>query len=643
MTMSKNKLFCIVAFALVFSFAATLGFGAIWQDSGSSVALGEAVAATTYGAYSTDNEQVFWFYGENHINIKGLKAEISQWNLENISEPIVIAVVDTGINTGHDVFQKTNTILKNSEGVVRGYNSYNAANSTNPTPAELGAIADTTSDSHGTAVASAMAMMIYELGLQDYIKIYPIKASRSSTRNFPLSAVQSALDWAVDTQDSIGIDVVNLSFCTYDEEWRGLQQSMITLSESAVIVAAAGNGDDDHPNGYHTSEANGYPAKLSGAVSVMGYDSASNKSRASNYGFYDVCAPGTDILTARGSANNYQPTSGTSIAASFVSVLAAIETLSAQTHDEDVAPALIARHIRSSYSTNIVYTDSAGTVHNLPKLDALKCILEDVSEIYSDVTGIEIASDGVWDKTQTPIIYKDRAEEIKLTANLLPLGDINPAENEKVDWYLVEVIKTPVLDAEGAETDETVESYGKKTHIGSGKTLLFKPSVQGTYEIRAEYIRDGFTLSDYRRYTLYYVNYETIAGDVRVVLSDELYSSNPQTALQVYSDKKLTFGLTLVEYADPDVEIKWYVNGVYAASGTNFTFSANRGGHYVISAQYGDFRVVEKSFTVEVRHFMLRTENIVSIVVVAALLVAVAVVLIVINEKKKRGAKEKKN
>ena len=140
--------------------------------------------AQQYGSKDSSDLETFWYYGEEHLNVSAMKESIASWigNADK-SNPVVIAVVDTGVNTDHEVFKKTNT-LYTVDGNVQGYNSFvSIKNSgiTNPTAEQLGYIKDETSNSHGTAIASIMAMLIYELDLQDYIKIYPIKATRNKS------------------------------------------------------------------------------------------------------------------------------------------------------------------------------------------------------------------------------------------------------------------------------------------------------------------------------------------------------------------------------------------------------------------------------------------------------------------------------
>ena len=39
---------------------------------------GVAMAAQ-YGSVSSDNADVFWYYGENHLNISAMKESVSKW------------------------------------------------------------------------------------------------------------------------------------------------------------------------------------------------------------------------------------------------------------------------------------------------------------------------------------------------------------------------------------------------------------------------------------------------------------------------------------------------------------------------------------------------------------------------------------
>mgnify|MGYP003305108938 CR=1 FL=1 len=85
-------------------------------------------SASEYGDTDTND---LWYYGSSHLNVAGMKEAISGWiSGADKSNPIIIAVIDTGVNADHEVFQKTNTIFT-VDGVAQGYNSHIASNNAN--------------------------------------------------------------------------------------------------------------------------------------------------------------------------------------------------------------------------------------------------------------------------------------------------------------------------------------------------------------------------------------------------------------------------------------------------------------------------------------------------------------------------------
>ena len=76
--------------------------------------------ATQYGSKDTSDQLTFWYFGENHLNVGAMRESISKWvSGADKSNPVVIGVIDTGLNHTHEVFEKTNTLYK-VDGKVQG-------------------------------------------------------------------------------------------------------------------------------------------------------------------------------------------------------------------------------------------------------------------------------------------------------------------------------------------------------------------------------------------------------------------------------------------------------------------------------------------------------------------------------------------
>ncbi len=129
--------------------------------------------ASSWGGKDVDT---LWYYGEEYLDVASAKEVVSGWDLSKVSTPVVMAVVDTGIDAKHELFADdengVSVLSKNANGDILGYNSLTGADESGNVD-----ISDEKSK-HGSAVAGNIAMLIREFGLENYIKIYPIKAVR---------------------------------------------------------------------------------------------------------------------------------------------------------------------------------------------------------------------------------------------------------------------------------------------------------------------------------------------------------------------------------------------------------------------------------------------------------------------------------
>lgn len=302
-----------------------------------------------------------WYYSPDYLNIgaaadtvDGLIAS-GVFDMSAVGDPIVIAVIDTGVNDAHEIFggeEYGDVLLRDGSGGVIGYNS--AAESRN--------YADDSSDGHGTHVAGIVASLIHAFGLEEYVKIMPVKASKKSLSgksSFSKENVEKAVDFAL----ANGADIVNMSLATDSSSWEDVIAADDT--ERAVFVAAAGNHSGLFQNGYDSDKKKFYPAACENVVGVMNYESAESGGAAlkssSNYGSaYDVCAPGTDILSAdAATVDGYKTLSGTSMASPVVAFAAALlqlrftaETGCAVAPDADSVASAFTKHYTSVLTKN---------------------------------------------------------------------------------------------------------------------------------------------------------------------------------------------------------------------------------------------------------------------------------------------------
>jgi uncharacterized repeat protein (TIGR02543 family) len=224
------------------------------------------------------------------------------WSITTGSTNVVIAIIDSGIDTDHEEFEgKISSLSYNSRTKQVG----------------LAYIEDDTG--HGTMVAGVIGAKHDNAkgikGIMEFSTLLIIKANNQDNPNTPDedeselysdSNIIEAIYYAVDH----GADVINLSLGgTYANP---LTREAVEYAheEGVIVVAASGNdGNDDLL----------YPASFSEVISVGSVGETRIVSDFSNYNsMVDISAPGEDIVTTYLN-NEYRSASGTSFAAPQVS------------------------------------------------------------------------------------------------------------------------------------------------------------------------------------------------------------------------------------------------------------------------------------------------------------------------------------
>ncbi|MCP4699125.1 MAG: S8 family serine peptidase, partial [Gammaproteobacteria bacterium] len=252
--------------------------------------------------------------GQEGTNPDGDIDALEAWRVVKgmgISNPVVCAVIDSGMDTTHPDLQ--GTLWVNTDG-LHGYNFVN----------DNGDIADTCG--HGTQIAGIIGAVRDNetgiAGISGSVKIMGLKISQRSDTGEVCSGAVSDIIRAVEYAAQMGAKCINMGFGlpSKSEEFRRVMNE-VSSGNDILFVASAGNA------GVNTDTSAHYPSgyDLDSIISVCATNIRDKRYYLSNYGpnTVDLCAPGHRILsTAVGHA--YLFSNGTSMAAAYVSGAAAL-------------------------------------------------------------------------------------------------------------------------------------------------------------------------------------------------------------------------------------------------------------------------------------------------------------------------------
>lgn len=241
--------------------------------------------------------------------------------------PVIVAVIDTGIDINHPELKDAIWVNENEipgdgidndgNGYVDDVNGWNFFDGNNQV--YVGA-----EDAHGTHAAGTIgaARGAYGIaGITDntYVKIMPLKALGTEYGYGEESTVIEAIRYA----EANGASICNLSFGT-TEFYPALEQVM--RESKMLFVVAAGNGDGEGI-GLDIDQVPDYPSsyKLPNCISVANLMFDGDLDESSNYGekTVDIAAPGTYIVSTT-TEGGYGYMSGTSMSAPMVTGAAAM-------------------------------------------------------------------------------------------------------------------------------------------------------------------------------------------------------------------------------------------------------------------------------------------------------------------------------
>lgn len=254
-------------------------------DAGEQELEGNA-ATSSFEAFVPNDPYMDRQWALAHIQIGEL------WRTTTGGSEIVVAVLDTGIDRGHEdldgkVVAEANFTSSLVAGDVYG---------------------------HGTHVAGIIAAYsdngLGVVGIAPESWLLNVKVADDNGR-CEASAVAQGIVWAVDN----GARVINVSIELREPSPELEEAVNYAWNQGAIIIAAAGNEGSQLPV---------YPAYYEHCIAVAATEQNDTLALLSNYGdWVDVAAPGFDIYSTL-PGNDYGYKTGTSFATAYVSGLAAI-------------------------------------------------------------------------------------------------------------------------------------------------------------------------------------------------------------------------------------------------------------------------------------------------------------------------------
>lgn len=561
----------------------------------------------SYAAVLPDAVSNQWFDGEDYNNFNGTLQAINKIKdglstaekADFKNNPVLVAVIDTGINASHELFDG----VLCDEGLW-----YNAITHKNGRDYIDDNCNNGNLIGHGTHVAGIVAQEIKKYGLEDYIKILPVKAGNSDGEFFT-NPVVAAINYVGNFATQGKTIVINMSLTSYS--W-GKNSDVDVAVQSAVregviVCAAAGN------RGINSSQTLGSPACLENVIGVMNYEEGLNPAKKSNYGAaYDIAAPGQRIISAAksGETEPYCTKDGTSMATPFVSFAAAV--------------------------LEIRFNRKSATVYDV------------MTSTPAVATGTVSYGNGVYTAKKlnlSAFVEFKHIKEIKVYTEDESLNALN--QNISSPKKVVAFAKLRYFDEEGfaPETDvayKSIKMYvvkaGKNGTLSGGEVIYsvndaridFTPTEPGTYFI---YAANSAYINDTSEIITVKVNYVQTVEDAQLsVVGDAV----------VRAESTVVYKLDNAYMLDPELVIVWDIydeNGrrVDTKIGTEISFTPETKGEYTIICSVGGKTIAGYKVNVKTSEKTVRAVSGGVTSAVAFSAVAAVLIIVIVKMLKRRA------
>lgn len=563
-----------------------------------------------YAAVLPDAVSNQWFDGEDYNNfndtlqaINKIKDGLSTAEKADFkNNPVLVAVIDTGINASHELFDGVlcdeglwYNAIENERG--RDYINDNCYNGN-----LIG---------HGTHVAGIVAQEIKKYGLEDYIKILPVKAG-DSKGSFKDVAVVNAISYVGNLATQDKTIVINMSLTSY---YWGKNSDVDVAVQSAVregviVCAAAGN---DRKNSASSGYSLGSPACLENVIGVMNYGEGLIPAPKSNYGTaYDIAAPGQRIISAAKSDETepYCTKDGTSMATPFVSFAAAVLEIrfnrkSATVYDVMTSTPAVATGT-VSYG-NGVYTAKKLNLSAFVEFKHIKEI-----KVFTEDESLDALNQNISSPKKVVAFAKLRYFDEE---GFAPETDV---AYKSIKMYVVKAGKNGTL------------SGGEVIYSVNGARIDFTPTEPGTYFI---YAANSAYINDTSEIITVKVNYVQTVEDAQLsVVGDPV----------VRAESTVVYKLDNAYMLDPELVIVWDIydeNGrrVDTKIGTEISFTPETKGEYTIICSVGGKTIAGYKVNVKTSEKTVRAVSGGVTSAVAFSAVAAVLIIVIVKMLKRRA------
>lgn len=562
-----------------------------------------------YAAVLPDAVSNQWFDGKDYNNfddtlqaINKIKDGLSTAEKADFkNNPVLVAVIDTGINASHELFDG----VLCDEGLW-----YNAITHKNGRDYINDDCNNGNLIGHGTHVAGIVAQEIKKYGLEDYIKILPVKAG-DSKGSFKDVAVVNAISYVGNLATQDKTIVINMSLTSY---YWGKNSDVDVAVQSAVregviVCAAAGN---DRKNSASSGYSLGSPACLENVIGVMNYEEGLNPAKKSNYGAaYDIAAPGQKIISAAKSGETeYCTKDGTSMATPFVSFAAAVLEIrfnrkSATVYDVMTSTPAVATGT-VSYG-NGVYTAKK---LNLSAFVDFKHIKE--IKVFTEDESLDALNQNISSPKKVVAFAKLRYFDEE---GFAPETDV---AYKSIKMYVVKAGKNGTL------------SGGEVVYSVNGARIDFTPTEPGTYFI---YAANSAYINDTSEIITVKVNYVQTVEDAQLsVVGDAV----------VRAESTVVYKLDNAYMLDPELVIVWDIydeNGrrVDTKIGTEISFTPGTKGEYTIIWSVGGKSIAGYKVNVKTSEKTVRAVSGGVTSAVAFSAVAAVLIIVIVKMLKRRA------